>query len=185
MNLRLRWWPHLRRIAWNALALFGIYSAIRISCFDLHRVASSSMAPTLYGANRREGDLVFSEKVSLALRAPRRWEVIAFYDSYENLIIKRVVGLPGEKVQLLENGDLVVDGRPQPRPASLEAIAYKRYGNLMSGKIADCGDGYFVLGDDSRDSDDSRFNGPVASENIVARPLLILAPADRRGWVQP
>jgi signal peptidase I len=175
----------IRRIAWNALALFGLFSLVKAACFDFHQIGSSSMAPTLYGASRREGDLVLSEKVSLAFRTPRRWEVIAFYDPYENLIIKRVVGLPGEKIQLLDNGDLIVDGEPEPRPKSLAGIEYKRYGTLTSGQIAECGDGYFVLGDDSRDSDDSRYNGPVPPDDIVARPLLILSPANRRGWVQP
>jgi len=170
---------------WHGLAMFGLFCLGKAACFEVHRVASGSMIPTLYGADHSQGDLVLSEKVTLALRAPRRWEVIAFYDSFDNLILKRVVGLPGETVQLLENGDLAINGKRQLRPASLAKIEYKRYGNLMRGQTAECGDGYFVLGDDSRDSDDSRYNGPVPPDDIVARPLLILSPANRRGWVQP
>jgi signal peptidase I len=88
-------------------------------------------------------------------------------------------------VQLRENGELAVDGHPTRRPPTLASIEYLRYGNLAEGKAVSCGDGYFVLGDDSRDSDDSRFLGPVAPSEIVARPWIIVAPAGRRGWVQP
>ena len=45
----------------------------------------------------------------------------------------------------------------------------------------DCGDGYFVLGDDSRDSDDSRFNAPVSPGDVVGRAWLILAPENTAG----
>jgi hypothetical protein len=53
-----------------------------------------------------------------------------------------------------------------PRPASLEPLTYYAYGNLQNGATVACGDGYFVVGDDSRDSQDSRFEDrcrPTAS----------------------
>ena len=59
-----------------------------------------------------------------------------------------------------DTGQLVIDGREVACPASLD-IKYLRFGNLIEGKPIPCGDGYYVLGDDLKDSDDSRFNGPV------------------------
>ena len=50
---------------------------------------------------------------------------------------------------------------------------------------AECGDGYFVLGDDTRDSQDSRFEGPVERRRIVGRVWLRIWPPRRIGWVNP
>ena len=44
-------------------------------------------------------------------------------------------------------------------------------------------EGYFVLGDDSQDSHDSRYTGSVAREDIIGRAMLIVWPPDRIGWV--
>ena len=67
-------WPctTIRRVAWNALALFGLISLVKAACFDIHRIGSSSMAPTLYGKSHREGDLVLSEKRLLHLAWSRQ-----------------------------------------------------------------------------------------------------------------
>jgi len=59
-----------------------------------------------------------------------------------------------------------------------------RYGNLTEGKPVPCGDGYYVLGDDLKDSDDSRFNGPVPPHRILGRAWLIVSPRNRFGWVR-
>ncbi|MGD9649044.1 MAG: S26 family signal peptidase [Pirellulales bacterium] len=55
---------------------------------------------------------------------------------------------------------------------------------MTEGKPFACGDGYYVLGDDSKDSDDSRFNGPVPTDDVLGRPWLILWPRDRAGRVR-
>ena len=47
-----------------------------------------------------------------------------------------------------------------------------------------CGSGYYVLGDDLKDSDDSRFNGPVPADRIMGRAWLIVWPMKRLGWVR-
>jgi type IV secretory pathway protease TraF len=50
-------------------------------------------------------------------------------------------------------------------------------------KVAACGDDYYVLGDNSKDSDDSRFNGPVRRDEIVGRTWAILGPRARVGFI--
>ena len=49
----------------------------------------------------------------------------------------------------------------------------------------DCGDGYFLLGDDSADSWDSRYEGPFERWRVRGRAWLIVGPSGRRGWVNP
>lgn len=99
------------------------------------------------------------------------------------LVMKRVVGLPGEKLQLLAKGELVIDGTTVIRPAALAHLRYIPVSLVFEDRIVDCGEGYFVLGDDSLDSDDSRFEGPIPPNWIVGRSWLIVQPWARFGWV--
>ena len=182
---RRRWVGWILRQVEHCLALIGIGTIVYFTCFDLSRVTSGSMKPTLVGEDVKSGDLVLTERVSLRFRQPHRWEVIAFRRDDGVQIMKRVVGLPGEKVQMRRSGQIVIDGGELAVPASLSFLKYFPYGNLIEDKAVDCGDGYFVLGDFSRDSDDSRFNGPVHPSDVVGRAWVILAPAGRRGFINP
>jgi signal peptidase I len=181
--------PRRRRVRWlfrqleRVLAAVGLGAIIYYACFDLSRVVSNSMSPTLRGNDLEGGDLVLTERVSYWLRQPRRWEVITFRDPEGTQIMKRVVGLPGEHVQMRNDGSIVIDGKPVERPAELSFLHYFPFGNVITDKTAACDDGYYVLGDFSRDSDDSRFNGPVKPKQLVGRAWLIVGPSGRRGFV--
>jgi signal peptidase I len=178
----MRW--GLRQIE-HCLALIGLGTVVYFSCFDLSRVTSGSMKPTLRGEGLKSGDLVLTERVSGWFRQPRRWEVIAFRRDDGVQVMKRVVGLPGEKIQMRREGRIVINGEEIAVPEPLAFLKYFPFGNLVENKSVDCGDGYYVLGDDSVDSDDSRFNGPVRPAEMVGRAWLILAPAEHRRFVNP
>jgi len=178
----LRW---LLRQVKRILMLFGLGTAVYFGCFDLSRVASDSMKPTLRGKDWRHGDLVLSERVSWWFRQPRRWEILTFHNLEGTQVMKRIIGLPGEHVQMRRHGRIFIDGREVHPPASLAFLSYFPYGNLVANQIVFCDDGYYVLGDDSRDSQDSRFDGPVHPDQLVGRAWLILAPSPRRGFVNP
>jgi signal peptidase I len=47
-----------------------------------------------------------------------------------------------------------------------------------------CGDGYYVLGDELKDSDDSRFNGPVPARRVMGRACRVVWPWKRAGWIR-
>ena len=178
----LRW---LLRQLEHCLALIGLGTLVYFACFNLSRVVSASMAPTLCGNNWQSGDLVLTERVSYWFRPPRRWEVIAFRNQDGVQVMKRVIGLPGEQVQMRRGGQILIGGEPVALPPALEFLKYFPFGNLFGDRRAACDDGYYVLGDFSRDSDDSRFNGPVRPDQLVGRAWLILAPRGRRGFVNP
>jgi signal peptidase I len=171
------------RWAERGFAVFGLLVAIWWLTFDISIITSPSMTPALQGTSLENGDRVFTEKVSYYFRAPRRWEVITFFTPEGEKRMKRVAGLPGENVQMTRQGKLVIDGRQVELPASVD-VKYLAYGNLTEGKPVPCGDGYYVLGDDLKDSDDSRFNGPLAADAIIGRAWLILWPKARVGWVR-
>lgn len=177
-RLPLRWGEH-------ALAILGGLLVVYHVGFDTSVVVSSSMAPTLRGTSREEGEWVLLEKVSYWFRPPRRWEVVSFIDEEFNIqVTKRVVGLPGESVSLRDDR-LHIDGEAVPVPESLGHLKYMQSGNLRRGRSVPCGDGYYVLGDDSMDSEDSRFTGPIARSSIRGRVWLVVSPLSAARFVNP
>jgi signal peptidase I len=173
------------RWARATLAVIGILMIVYHVGFELSQITSPSMAPTLQGDETMNGDWVLAERVSFWFRHPRRWEVISLINKEGNLIMKRVVGLPGERVSMTAGGEIRINGKAVARPASLSAIEYRAFGNLFHDREVDCKDGYFVLGDDSKDSYDSRYEGPFAPWRVRGRAWLVVGPAGRRGWVNP
>ncbi|HYW80072.1 MAG TPA: signal peptidase I [Thermoguttaceae bacterium] len=177
----VRW---LLRQLERLLAILGLATLVYFVGLDYSRITSKSMHPTLQGEDWAGGDRVMTEKFSYWFRSPRRWEVITYRAADGTQIMKRVVGLPGESVRMVRGGRIFIDGREIAPPEQLDFLAYFPFGNLTSDKPpAECGEGYFVLGDYSRDSDDSRFNGPVMPEQVIGRAWLIVGPSGRRGFV--
>jgi signal peptidase I len=174
----------LLRTAERGFAVIGFVTVAFRLCFDLSVVVSPSMSPAIRGTCAEDGDWVLTEKVSHLLHRPRRWEVVAFHNPQGMQVMKRVVGLPGEAVSLQER-EVAVNGVAVPRPASVGSLKYYAFGNLYGGGSVECGKGYYVLGDDSRDSEDSRFEGPLEARRIVGRAWLIVWPPSRLGFVSP
>jgi signal peptidase I len=166
----------------NALATIGLLSVVYHVCFNLSVVVSGSMAPTLQGDGGDGSDWVLCERVSYWFRDPVRWEVAEFLTVDHMLVMKRVVGLPGEEMAIRNRRAVVADA-PLPVPPSLRFLRYYPAGLLGGGRPGNCGRGYFLLGDDSRDSWDSRFDGPVERDAIRGRAWLIVWPPSRIGFV--
>jgi len=176
-------WRWLLRGFERTLAVVGALALLSYAAFDISVITSPSMSPTLQGNSIDDGDRVLTEKLSYWFRQPRRWEVIAYTRDDGMQILKRVAGLPGEQVQLDDKRYLLIDGRRVEPPHALNA-RFLRYGNLFDGKPVACKTGYYVLGDDLKDSDDSRFNGPVRPDRLIGRAWLIVWPPERFGWVR-
>ena len=176
----IRWWL---RIIERTFAIFGLSFLLFHLTFMTSVIVSPSMSPALQGHHWSDGDRVVTELVSYRFRRPRRWEVVTFRRADGAIVMKRVVGLPGEKLQLRSNGDLVINDAVVPRPTSLSQVRYLPVALVMNDKSVDCGLGYFVLGDDSMDSEDSRFEGPIPSSWILGRAWFIFQPVTRMGWV--
>ena len=120
------------------------------------RVEGYSMEPTLYGHQR-----LIIEKLSYHFHQPQRGDIVVIkVPGYDELLIKRVIGLPGETLEI-KDGVVYIDGQPldepyvngQPR-GSYPAIT------IPPGRI-------FVMGDNRNNSSDSRSFGTVPIENIV------------------
>lgn len=126
------------------------------------------------------GDRVLVDHTAFWLRPPERWQVVAFRlpGNAGTTAVKRIVGLPGETVEL-RDGEVVINGGVVAKPFPLD------YENLADGrqwKLAD--DEYFLLGDNSRLSVDGRHWGThgVPAEFLVGRPIVVHCPYRQVTW---
>jgi len=182
-----RWVRRLLRYGEHMLAAAGAVLLIYHLAFDLSVVVSGSMAPALNGESYEGGERVLTENVSYWFRRPRRWEVVRFTSTEFGLhlqVMKRVVGLPGETVSL-KDGQVCIDGEIVTPPESLRDLRYVAVGNVWRGKSVACGDGYYVLGDDTKDSEDSRYCGPIPPSKIRGRAWLVVSPSQSMRFVNP
>ncbi|WP_178551620.1 signal peptidase I [Frisingicoccus sp.] len=137
-------------------------------------VMGHSMEPTL-----QDSDNLITDKITYRFRDPKRFDIIVFpfKDNRATLLIKRIVGMPGETVQVID-GNVYVNGY------ALE----DNYGNAVMtdpGLAADPvvlkEDEYFVLGDNRNNSTDSRFEsvGNIHRSEIIGRAWLRVWPLNK------
>ena len=137
-------------------------------------VKGDSMRETLHS-----GDRLISLKLPARLGRLRRGDVvICRYPNERRYYIKRLIGLPGEKLEL-HDGELFIDGR-QLHEGYVTRITRRRFGPIELGAGQ-----YFVLGDNRTNSRDSRSVGPLRARDIRAVAVLRIWPiarAGRNGW---
>jgi len=141
---------------------------IRTMVAEAALVDGPSMQPNLY-----TGFAILAEKVSYQLHSPQRGDVVLLNLPGETQpLVKRVLALPGETVAVRE-GRTYIDGRPidEPWVTHFGGPGYPAT-NVPAGLV-------FVLGDNRRDSRDSRSFGPVPLEAIRGHVVLIFWPPAR------
>ena len=161
-------------LIWVAYVGGAILLAFLITKFGLERTTMDdvSMEPTL----NKEEKLIIN-KFNYIFTDPKRFDIIVFEQSGREHIyynIKRVVGMPGEKI-LIKEGKVYVNGKP------LEEIANvtETINTGLADEIIKLGkDEYFVLGDNRNNSEDSRYSnvGNVKKADIVGKAWIRLKP---------
>ncbi len=142
-------------------------------------VIGTSMTPTL-----QDGDNLIVEKVSYYFTDPQRYDIIVFPypEDPGKHYIKRIIGLPGETVQIID-GYVYIDGE----------LLDEHYGNAVMENAGLAGepivlgdDEYFVLGDNRNNSEDSRYPavGNIKRSQISGRAWLRIWPLDKIGFLQ-
>lgn len=155
--------------------LVVIAAAVLISnlLLPILRIYGSSMSPTLVNGN-----------IVTALRGGsyERGDIVAFYYN-DKILVKRIVGLPGEVIDMDEDGSVSVDGEPLDEPYLDE----KALGECDIELPYQVPEGrYFVMGDNRSVSSDSRSSqvGCVAEEQVIGKLIFRLWPLDGFGTVE-
>ncbi len=143
-------------------------------------IQENSMSPTLTA-----GDTALINKAAYKFASPKRGDIIVFRSGEGDkgsLHVKRVVGLPGETIQI-RNGQILIDGETY--------VEKKDFPSITNPGLAEEGiflgsSEYFVLGDNRNSSEDSRHVdiGKVDKKNIVGRLWMVTSPFDKFGLLK-
>jgi signal peptidase I len=213
----LHWWKQeIRPLLIMVLVLFSIRSSLA----DWNDVPTGSMRPTIL-----EGDRVWVNKLAYDLKVPfttwriaewsnpQRGDIVVFFSPHDGLrLVKRVIGLPGDIVEL-RNNTLILNGNVvEYQPIAEELLrdipAIERAGRVFASEQlpgqthAVAGDSrrpsprsfapvqvpegeYFMMGDNRDDSFDSRFWGTVKRKQIVGRATAVVISLDKQHSWKP
>ena len=208
--------PFARSIAElvESLIIAGVLVFLVIRPFFLQAffIPSESMEPTLQGHEKGRNnqtnqdypdsvhDHIFVDKLSYRLRDPHRGEIIVFRaekkadkaaeyerrDPIENVLIKRLIGVAGDKIEVKPDSDdkmrVFLNDKPladtyikepmnNPQPSPAEFAVNRP---LMLEK-----DQLFVMGDNRNNSNDCRFWGTLPRNRVIGRAMLIFYPLNR------
>ena len=138
-------------------------------------VVGRSMEPTL-----EDADNLIVDKISYRFKNPERYDIIVFpyRDDSGMYYIKRIIGMPGERVYINERGDVFVNG-DRLEEAYIKDKAEDA--GLAANTIQLGEDEYFVLGDNRNNSTDSRSPevGNVKKDEIIGRAFVRIWPFDK------
>ena len=140
-------------------------------------VAGDSMSPVL-----KNGDVVLINRVVYHFKEPARGDIIAFSRGGEGRYsVKRVVGLPGETVQIAD-GRILINGEEIAENIHVSGI---EYAGLAEEPVELGDDEYFVIGDNHTASDDSRDpgTGNIKRDDIYGEVWFIAGPAADMGLI--
>ncbi len=161
---------------WIMPIILALIIAGLINKFLLFKVyiPSESMVPTL-----KVGDQLFVTKIYDTDKIKREEILVFFSEELNDLLIKRVIGLPGDTVEIKENGDVYVNGNLLNEP-------YVKNPSDKSGSFKVPKDKFLFLGDNRAISKDSRWwNDPfIDKKEIKGKAWIRIYPFDRIGTVK-
>ncbi len=170
------WTEALKTVALSAVLAFGIRSFVA----EARYIPSGSMLPTL-----QINDRLIIDKISYNFRNPDRGDIIVFnptdtlkQQNFKDAFIKRLIGLPGDKVEVKE-GRVYVNNQP------LKENYIEEKPNYNFGPVTVSPNQYLVLGDNRNNSYDSHYWGFVPRDRIIGRAVVRFWPLSRVGEIDP
>ena len=213
----LKFW---REWAKPLLVVLLLTGAFRSAVADWNDVPTGSMKPTIL-----EGDRILVNKLSYDLKIPftrihlatwadpKRGDIVVFFSPADEIrLVKRVIGLPGDRIELREN-QLFVNGEPASYRSlegdisnqvnlderSLHFFAWEAFGESKHPVMStpqihamrsfqpttvpeDC---YFVMGDNRDNSKDSRYIGSISRDRILGRATRVVLSVNPKNFYSP
>ena len=153
---------------------------VAISAFQTVTLQESAMEPT-YSV----GEKFFVNRALYKISSPKRGDVIVFKTSASDsaaLHIRRVIGLPGETVQV-KDGKIYINGKAYEENGAYQDMTD---GGLANSAITLESGEYFVLGDNRNNSEDSRFSdiGNISKKYIVGKVWFTVSPKNKIGFIK-
>ncbi len=158
-----------------ALIALIIVIPIRIFVAEPFIVSGTSMVPTF-----ENNDYLIVDKISYELGSPQRGDVVVFRypDDTTKFFIKRIVGLPGDTVDVNSSTNQVtITNKEHPNGFQLDESFVQNPGGI-NGHIVLGVNQYYVMGDNRIASSDSRYWGPVSKNLLVGKVFLRLLPVN-------
>ena len=169
------WIDTIKTISFSLIIALGIRTFIA----EARYVPSGSMEPTI-----QPGDRLIIDKISFDFTSPKRGDIVVFNptktlqeDNFHDAFIKRVIGLPGDKVEV-KNGQVYINGSPI-KENYIEAKPDYNWGPVIVPANS-----YLVLGDNRNDSFDSHYWGFVPRNKIIGRAIFFFWPLNRIREIQ-
>jgi signal peptidase I len=150
-----------------------VFGFVRPFVMEAFWIPSGSMIPTL-----EIGDRVLVNKFIYRFTEPKRGDIVVFtsVDDPKEDLIKRVVGVPGDKIAV-RGGKLFLNGEPQKEPYTNKKLPDRSF----FARTTVPKNHVFVMGDNRGNSADSRVFGPLPKKNIEGEAFLRFWPPDRIG----
>lgn len=199
------------------LIMILVVSSLRSALADWNDVPTGSMKPTI-----QEGDRVVVNKLAYDLKIPftmvevakwgdpKRGDIVVLFSPADGVrLVKRVIGLPGDRISMIDNA-LFINGKPVTNPPTSDPVADTEQGAVfVTDENLDGRDHkimltpqiqgsmrsfppivvppghYFVMGDNRDNSNDSRFIGFIERRRIVGRALAVAFSLDRSRHYAP
>lgn len=204
-----RWWTEWLR---SVLVIVLLITSFRSAVADWNDVPTGSMKPTIFEGDRivvnklaYDLKIPFTTRRVLAWDNPQRGDIVVLYSPVDGKrLVKRVVGIPGDTLEMNEdrlivNSEIVAYAPPDEdlvagHTAGMEGrlIASEDFGGAPHAVMITRGrrcmpsfsaivvpeSSYFVMGDNRDESYDSRFFGPVPRDQILGRAMIVAASVD-------
>lgn len=162
-------WEYIKMIIFVVVVVFIVNNVLLINA----KIPSESMEDTIM-----TGDRIFGNRLAYINKDPQRFDIVIFKypDDETQLFIKRVIGLPGETVEIMD-GKVYIDGAETPLDDSFTPEPPQ--GNWGPEVVPE--GSYFMLGDNRNRSKDSRFwtNTFVKKEKILGKAVLRYFPSPK------